>query len=117
MERYDMLNAIQLEEFDTWWSEVAQSRMDYFIDNYLNTNPEYTEEDVEDYTDSGCVHRLVHEGETGNVLWQICQEVFEKGHNDENWEMSMSDSLFCELDDIIQLSYEAGQRYAAEEKG
>ena len=29
----------------------------------------------------------------------------------------MSDSLFCELDDIIQLSYEAGQRYAAEEKG
>ena len=32
------------------------------------------------------------------------------GYDDEPWQMDMSQSLFCELDNIIELAYEAGQR-------
>jgi len=109
-----MNKVLEFQAFDHWWGEVAQPRMNHYIDGYLNTNPEYTEEDVEDYTDSGCVHRMIHEGETNNMLWEICQEIFHKGYAGEDWVFDMSDSLFCELDDIIQLSYEAGQRCGAE---
>ena len=109
-----MNKVLEFQAFDHWWGEVAQPRMNHYIDGYLNTNPDYTEEDVEDYTDSGCVHRMIHEGETNNMLWEICQEIFHKGYAGEDWVFDMSDSLFCELDDIIQLSYEAGQRCGAE---
>ena len=100
----------QFEGFDKWWVEIAEPRMNHFIDNYLKNNPEYTEEDTGDYTDSGCVHRLVHEGDAPDILWETCQEVYHMGYNDEPWQMDMSQSLFCELDNIIELAYEAGQR-------
>ena len=108
-----MSSETQFMAFETWWTEIAQPRMNHFIDKYIEEFPEYTEEDTEDYTDSGCVHRLVHEGEVDNVLWDICQEVFQLGYEGTEWEMSMSDSLFCNLDDIISLSYNAGQKTGA----
>ena len=37
---------------------------------------------------------MMHEGEAENLLWEICQDVFEKGRNNEDWEMSMGESLF-----------------------
>tara|TARA_B100002019_G_scaffold22698_1_gene17260 strand:- start:661 stop:990 length:330 start_codon:yes stop_codon:yes gene_type:complete len=109
------MNKLGFETFDNWWAEIAIPRVNYYIDEYLETNPEYTEDDIQDYSDSGCVHRMIHEGEAENMLWDICQEVFEKGYNGEEWEMTMGDSLFCELDDIIHLSYEAGQRHGVTE--
>jgi len=107
------MNKTEFKEFDHWWVSVAQPRVNHFIDGYLDEFPDYTEEDMEDYTDSGCVHRLVHEGETENTVWEICQEVFEKGYDGVDWSMSMSDSLFCELDNVIELAFEAGQRAGA----
>lgn len=108
------MNQTEFETFDKWWAEVAEPRMNHYIDGYLEENPDYTDEDVEDYSDGGCVHRMIHEGETANLLWEVCQEVYNKGYSGRDWELSMSDSLFCELDDIITLSYEAGQRHKLE---
>lgn len=108
-----MSSKTQFVAFDAWWTQIAQPRMNHFIDKYVDEFPDYTEEDMEDYTDSGCVHRLVHEGEVENTLWEICQEVFELGYEGADWKMSMSDSLFCDLDDIIVLSYNAGQKLGA----
>jgi hypothetical protein len=107
---------LKLMEFDTWWKDVAEPRMNYFIDAHLEEYPDFTEDDVEDYTDFGCVHRMVHTGETGRILWDICEEVFDKGYNGIEWELNMSNNLFCNLDAIIEQSYEAGQRAAQNER-
>lgn len=110
------MNKTEFMEFDTWWKDVAEPRMNYFIDTHLEEYPHFTEDDVEDYTDFGCVHRMVHNGETQNLLWEICQEVFDKGYNGIEWELDMADSLFCGLDEVIELSYEAGERAAQNER-
>ena len=110
------MNKTEFMEFDTWWKDVAEPRMNYFIDTHLEEYPDFTEDDVEDYTDFGCVHRMVHNGETQNLLWEICQEVFDKGYNGIEWELDMADSLFCGLDEVIELSYEAGERAAQNER-
>lgn len=105
-----MIADIRFKHFDKWWAKVAKPKMDKYIKAYLRNNPDYTEEDAEDYSDSGCVHRLIHEGDAADVLWDTCQEVFNMGYDDEDWKMDMSQSLFCELDDIIELAYEAGAK-------
>ena len=104
------MNRVEFEQFDQWWTEVALPRANYFIDAHLEEYPDYTVDDVEDYTDFGCVHRMVHEGEVEGMLWETCQEVYQKGFYGEPWSMDMSYSLFCELDEIIEQSYEAGER-------
>ena len=41
------MNKTEFMEFDTWWKEVAEPRMNYFIDSHLEEYPNYTEEDVD----------------------------------------------------------------------
>ena len=103
------MNKTIFKDFDTWWDKIAIPKTDKIVTKYLKQNPEYTEEDTEDYTDSGCVHRMMHEGEAENLLWEICQDVFEKGRNNEDWEMSMGETLFCDLDNITFLAYKSGK--------
>ena len=103
------MNKKTFKDFDTWWAKVAIPKADKIVTKYLKQNPEYTEEDKEAWGDSGCVHRMMHEGEAESLLWDICQDVFENGRNGENCEMRMGESLFCDLDDITFLSYEAGK--------
>jgi len=103
------MNKTTFKDFDTWWAKIAIPKADKIVTKYLKQNPEYTEEDKEAWGDSGCVHRMMHEGEAESLLWEICQDVFEKGRNSEDWEMSMGESLFCDLDDITFLAYEAGK--------
>lgn len=109
------MNNTEFTKFDTWWKEIAEPKMNHFIDTHLKEYPNFTEDDVEDYSDFGCVHRMVHNEETHNMLWEICQEVFDKGYNNIEWELNMTDSLFCSLDEVIELSYEAGQKAKMEE--
>ena len=35
------MNKVEFQTFDNWWAEVALPRMNYFIDEYLESNPEY----------------------------------------------------------------------------
>ena len=110
------MNKTEFMEFDTWWNEVAVPMSSSFINTHLEEYPDYTEGDAEDYSDFGCVHRMVHTGETGRILWDICEEVFDKGYNGIEWELDMADSLFCDLDKVIELSYEAGERASQNER-
>jgi hypothetical protein len=99
--------------FADWWDKVAQKKVDKIERNWISIN-EPNDPDDEDGGDSWHVNQLMHEGEAHNATYDIAEEVFNKGKNGETWKPNMSDSLFCELDDVIFESYEAGKKYGQE---
>jgi hypothetical protein len=43
------------------------------------------------------------------MTYEIAERVFLAGYKGEKWEPSMGDSLFCDLDEIINNAYLAGK--------
>lgn len=93
--------------FQNWWEKKGGKLVSKMEKQYIKENPEYDPDD-EDGSDGGCVHRLFHEGEAYNMTYDIAESVFLKGHNNETWEPNQSDSLYCELDTVIELAYQEG---------
>jgi hypothetical protein len=94
--------------FEEWWVKVAQKQVDKIERDWIKeTEPNDPNDDGGG--DSWHVNQLMHDGEAHNATYDIAEEVFKKGVNGEAWEMTMGDSLFCDLDSVIIESYEAGQ--------
>jgi hypothetical protein len=94
--------------FADWWDKVAQKKVDKIERDWIKET-EPNDPDDEGGGDSWHVNQLMHDGEAHNATYDIAEEVFNKGKNGETWEPSMGDSLFCDLDDVIFESYEAGK--------
>ena len=43
------MNKTIFKDFDTWWDKIAIPKTDKIVTKYLKQNPEYTEEDTEEY--------------------------------------------------------------------
>lgn len=94
--------------FQDWWGKTG-SKKTYKIESaYLKENPDYDPED-DDMTDSGCVHRMMHEGEAENMTYESAEIAFIQGYNKEKFDAG---GLYCELDDVISDAYEAGKKQA-----
>lgn len=91
--------------FQNWWQKTASKKVTKIEKDYLKENPEYDPDD-DDMGDSGCVHRMMHEGEAYNMTYDCAEKSFLQGYNKEEHE---PDYLYCELDDIISEAYEAGK--------
>ena len=52
---------------------------------------------------------MMHAGDAHEMTWDIAERAFLAGHNGEKWEPDMSDSLFCDLDDVVNDAYLAGK--------
>ena len=100
---------ISWKTFEEWWDKVAQKKVDKIEKDWLKET-EPNDPDEESGGDSWHVNDLMHSGEAHNATYDIAEEVFNKGKNGETWEPTMGDSLFCELDDVIFESYEAGKK-------
>lgn len=52
---------------------------------------------------------MMHNGDAHEMTAEIAEEIFEKGRKGEPWRMAQENSLYCELDEVIEESYEAGR--------
>lgn len=94
--------------FSDWWSKVAQKKVDKIEKTWLKGN-EPNDPDEDGGGDHWHVNEMMHNGDASEMTAEIAEEIFLKGYNGEEWIGDMSDSLFCDLDEVISLAYEAGK--------
>lgn len=97
------------ELFGNWWNKVAEKKVNKIEKKWLKEN-EPNDPDDDGGGDHWHVNQLMHDGEAHNATYDIAEQAFIKGYNQENWEMDMSESLFCDLDSVIHEAYEAGKK-------
>lgn len=96
------------DSFDDWWDKVAQKEVDKIERQWLKENePNDPEEDAGG--DHWHVNEMMHSGDAHEMTAEIAERVFNMGKAGEKWEYNQSDSLYCELDDVICKAYEAGK--------
>lgn len=101
----------KFKDFGDWWGKVAQKKVDKIERDWIKeTAPNDPEDDGGG--DFWHVNQLMHDGEAHNATYDIAEEIFNKGKNGKQWEPSMDDSLFCDLDEVIFEAYEAGKNSA-----
>lgn len=96
------------KSFGDWWEAVASKKVAKVEKNWIKNNEPNDSED-EGGGDHWHVNEMMHEGGAFEVTAELAEEVWNKGSSGEKWEMTMGDSLFCELDDVIFEAYEAGK--------
>lgn len=101
--------------FGDWWSKVAQKKVDKIEKNWIKEN-EPNDPDDDGGGDHWHVNQMMHDGDATEMTAEIAEEIFLKGYNGEEWTGDMSDSLFCDLDEVISLAYEAGKKLHEKEK-
>jgi len=92
--------------FQNWWGKVGSKKVEKMESKYLKENPDYDPDD-DDMSDSGCVHRMMHEGEAENMTYDASEVAFIQGYNNEEIN---ADCLYCELDDVVGEAYKAGKK-------
>lgn len=96
------------EGFDDWWDKVGSKKVAEIEKAYLADNPDY-DPDEDDGSDSGCVHRIMHEGEAKSMTYDIAGQVFAIGAAGESWRPNLEHTLHCDLDAVIEEAYRAGK--------
>lgn len=91
--------------FQKWWFKAGLKQTEKMVANYLKQNPDYDPEDY-DGSDASCVHRMMHEGEAENMIYDAAEEAFIQGFNNQEFNSS---SFYCELDNVVDLAYKAGK--------
>lgn len=97
------------ELFSDWWEKVACKKVNKIEKDWIKEN-EPNDPDEDGGGDHWCVNEMMHNGDAHEMTAEIAERVFVTGYNKEKWELTMSDGLFCELDEIIEMAYEAGKK-------
>lgn len=93
--------------FAEWWKKKAEKRVLKIEKDWLKKNA--PNEDEEGGGDHWHVNQMMHDGDASGMTFEIAERVFLMGQGGEMWEMNMSDSLFCDLDQVIEDAYLAGK--------
>lgn len=100
---------VTFSSFGEWWTKVAEKKVAKIEKTWLKQNEPNDPED-DGGGDHWHVNQMMHDGEAFNMTYDIAEQIFALGVKKEEWIPSMSDSLFCELDDVIFEAYEAGKK-------
>lgn len=101
--------AVSFSSFEDWWTKVAQKQVEKIEKDWIKQNEPNDPED-DGGGDHWHVNQMMHDGEAFNMTYEIAERVFALGVKGEEWTLTMSDGLFCELDDVICDAYEAGKK-------
>ena len=96
------------ELFGEWWNKNAIKKVDKIEKDWLKSNEPNDEED-DGGGDDWHVNQMMHNGDAHDLTYEIAERVFLTGYKGNKWGLSMEDSLFCELDEIICDAYLAGK--------
>lgn len=94
--------------FDEWYSKVAQKKVDKIESQWVKDN-EPNDPDEDEGGDHWHVNEMMFNGDAHEMTAGNAEPVFLKGYNGEPWTMEQSDSLYCELDEVIEMAYDAGK--------
>ena len=94
--------------FEKWWNKTACDKVTKIKEDWVKDN-EPNDPDDDGGGDHWCVNQMMHNDDAHEMTYDIVKEVFSKGYNNQHWQMNQGDSLYCELDDIIEEAYEAGK--------
>lgn len=94
--------------FREWWDGKASKRVSKIEKAWIKKN-EPNGEDDEPGGDDWHVNQMMHSGDAHDMTCEIAERAFLSGYAGERWEPDMSDSLFCELDSVIEDAYLAGK--------
>ena len=97
------------ELFSNWWEKVACKKINKIEKDWIKEN-EPNDPDEDGGGDHWCVNEMMNNGDAHEMTAEIAERVFMTGYNKEKWELTMSDGLFCELDEIVKMAYEAGKK-------
>jgi hypothetical protein len=94
--------------FDAWWDAYnAQEKIDKFVRRWRKSNPP-NPEDEDCGGDHWHVNQMVHTGEADEMCLETARDVFTRTLTDgEDGRPTQLDSLYCDLDDIVDAAYEA----------
>jgi len=96
------------ELFAEWWDKKGGKKVSKIEKAWIKSN-EPNGEDEDGGGDHWHVNRMMHDGDAHEMTWDIAERAFLAGHNGEKWEPDMSDSLFCDLDEVVNDAYLAGK--------
>lgn len=94
------------ELFREWWKKAGK-RVLKIEKAWVKKNPPNADDGPGG--DHWHVNEMMHGGDAYNTVVEIAERVFMMGQRGEFWEMGMEDSLFCELDGVIEDAYLAGK--------
>lgn len=97
------------ELFSEWWERKGSRKAAKVEKAWLDCTEPNGDDDDDEGTDSWCVNRMMHAGEALEMTWDIASRAFLAGHGGEKWEPDMGDSLFCDLDMVVEDAYLAGK--------
>lgn len=95
--------------FGEWWDKKASKKVSKIEKAWIKSTEPNSEEDDDEGTDSWLVNQMMHNGDAHEMTYEIAERVFIMGFNNKKWEASMSDSLFCDLDEVINDAYLVGK--------
>lgn len=95
--------------FYDWYSKVASKKVDKIEKDWIKEN-EANDPNDDGGGDHWHVNQMMFNGDAHEMTAENAEPVFIKGYNGEPWTMEQSDSLYCELDVVIQMAYEAGKK-------
>ena len=94
--------------FNVWWEQVGEPKASKMVEEHCR---EHEPNDPDDSAggDSWHVNDLMHSGEAVEQIAERAGGLFKKGRAGEFWEMTTSDTSYCELDEVLEEAYEAGK--------
>lgn len=98
------------ELFNKWYSDIASKKVDKIEKKWIKEN-EPNDPNDDGGGDHWHVNEMMHNGDAHEMTAEIAEQVFIKGYNNEPRDMNQCESLYCELDSVINMAYEAGKNY------
>lgn len=97
------------ELFSEWWGKKAEKMVTKIEKAWLACTEPNGEEDDDEGTDSWHVNQMMHDGDAHEMTYEIAERAFKMGYLGKKWEAGMENSLFCDLDEVVDLAYLAGK--------
>lgn len=97
------------ELFSEWWDKKGEKKVSKIEKAWVSSTEPNGEEDEDEGSDSWHVNQMMHSGDAHEMTWEIAERAFLAGYHGNNWEPDMGDSLFCDLDEVIEEAYLAGK--------
>ena len=101
--------ATPAELFSEWWNKKAEKMVAKIEKAWLSSTEPNGEDDDDEGSISWYVNKMMHAGNAQEMTYEIADRVFMLGLEGKTWKPSVGDSLFCDLDEVVELAYLAGK--------
>lgn len=95
--------------FQEWWDKKGSKKVSKIEKAWLNCTEPNGDDDEDEGTDSWHVNAMMHAGDAHDMTFDIAERAFLAGFHGNKWEPDMGESLFCDLDQVVEDAYLHGK--------